>query len=616
MTFRTAFPPDQEQTGIEVPLPGPLPTGDTESIAYRSRSRARLSSRESFNAAFEFARQHTVMDSIARIKAINDLETNNKHAKMVPPGELNEMFPNMSFRFMKPTKLAVAIEMARRDEERQLLQSKIQAGPDTWTQAVGNFGAALAAHMMDPFEAGAGILAGPVLSGLGVTGATMTRVGMAGKVGQSSLARSSLGADAITAATENVLAVAPLEVFPLMASKQDNAAYGIGDAVLAVMGAGTAGAALKLSARGASRVINRSVEYFMDSEHIRILEGLSAGWAKTGKVNRVDKYIEENLKAKAIVAKGNEPQYGSVRPIERNVQYTKINTADPSDLKGHRILFPTTSTGKRFRPDKNPNIERGMGDRTTVAHGTTDDGIAIGTSADWTQTAPGRVYEMELPPGAKGVDYDQPFSADLWKEVEKIIGKTLSRRVKNRLAKMPAKHVVEAVPRLIQRDDLAGLFQQEINNLMRKQGNEYVTYTGGDFLGVKTRPHNVVVALNPQKLRPVQSFVPDASEKLKPSKELVQKTIDEEMAPSRSIDYEDGAVEALEEFTTKKPVIVDERVSESQLKVNLEIVKKMEALGDITKKQAQELREIAKKSEQKIKISEAATECVGGKARG
>ena len=141
----------------EIPTMGQSPSWTPEQYDQAMKPYG-VSGDQAFSASAQLAWEDSGLGLITRYTTLKAAELEG--GEKLTPEEANSRYPGMSVPFRDPVTPLVAQIISDQEEKKRELSQKIQSGPSGFIQSVGNFGASLLPHLIDPIENTVGLLAG------------------------------------------------------------------------------------------------------------------------------------------------------------------------------------------------------------------------------------------------------------------------------------------------------------------------------------------------------------------------------------------------------------------------------------------------------------------------
>lgn len=221
-----------------------LPLSSIDDVQFAEPTPAQPELSDVFNASFELAQQDTVVTSIARNYALDELES--RGGKVLTPEEANLKYKNVPVPFDKPVNELVAFHLDDEASQRNELSRRIEEGPTG--SGITNFVASSIAHLFDPVETLAGIVTGGALS-VGGRLAAKSAIPAVANIGSKLAAPSGLAATFGREATENFVGGMIAESYVVGSSKRAQQDYGWQDAFVNSFGSALLGGTVSTGAK-------------------------------------------------------------------------------------------------------------------------------------------------------------------------------------------------------------------------------------------------------------------------------------------------------------------------------------------------------------------------------
>lgn len=409
--------------------------------------------------------------------------------KVYSAQDLNSQFPNLQEPFTGPATMMYAQTVADRQDHDRHLQEIIAKGPQDLSAKTQRVLWGLAPGLIDPATWAAGALIG-------------TGVGAA--VGGTALASSALGKAAIegalfgaaSAGAEKVVAGAEQKTYT---AKDAAGEIAMGAASMAGIHAIHAG--LKFGRNAAAEYIFRSGTRAETESMLAAAESLRAG--KRADFDRVVQDLRGEVLGRPV-----EGPNGFARGTARAYDYQPIEGFEQVPGRKFYAASPEFRTG--IHDSDLATIE---GDYGTGIYMTDNQAIANGHAARRGNLLDGKVIEtrleerpMNLMNLEKPIGKDSPAEEVLRPFLEQVLGKERTDII---LGEGTGRQLLDGLKLGMENGKLPADTMDQIGRALREKGIDGYRLEGGDHLGVKGDPHNVVMLFDPEGDRSAASLLTD-----------------------------------------------------------------------------------------------------------
>ena len=353
-------------------------------------------------ASFQLAQRDTALNH--GIKKLRRMELEKEDSPLIQPDQANEMAPGLPIPFSNPIKLSVLQDIVAENELRTELQRKIALGPNTVFSKITQFGAALLAHAMDPFEFAAGALAGTAIGALGewmIAGKTAVRSERMVKMGVALTRGDKVSFTRL--ATEGVAGNLAIEPALYKGTIEDHQDATIFNSAVSVIGGGLGFAAAIKGLSVVPEYISRFGKMAVEN-HLRAADARVSGGKKTNVREMTKIFVEEShhsgpkadMVEPHLVGK-NSGEILDMEHVHNPLNGETINTVSPSDALGEVTKRRWFIPSRLKRPDIDTlntiNTGKDFGRGITL---TDNPLIANGVASHSTLNAPGSIHEVKL----------------------------------------------------------------------------------------------------------------------------------------------------------------------------------------------------------------------------
>lgn len=468
---------------------------------------------EAAAASAVLAAQDVPTLSIKRMVELKRIERDSEYDQKYSPEELTQRFPGLDKPFTEPKSLAVAQEIYNRNMERKKLEDIIKYGPKGVGQTLANFGAAALPHAMDPIELGANVLVG---FGIGSVAKFAASEAVASSAIGKYVSSSALGKTA-TAVGETVFgagkAATPEAAAKILA--ETGKTVGVKNIGQEFAGAAAEGAIGAFATESATAVPAASMEqrkYGLEDAAFNSALGAFAFGALHVGGSRALRYVK-NLGPEAMNMKERIA-------MKQLLNDEHVDMEAPTTMLAKQTDIPHEQTGHQHRPLNTPEeikatewhapkdvatndvkapsavIANSYGDGI---HLTDNPAVANAASARALEGTPGRVIQTRLDPSANILNIDEPMTIDFKLTIDET-AKNLEITVPKDFVGSP-KQYFDRIEELNPKKDMDQFFNT-VGEAAKAQGIDGYKFVTNEVAGVEHEPHNTMLVLNKEKLKP------------------------------------------------------------------------------------------------------------------
>lgn len=455
---------------------------------------------------------------------------------MVPPEELNRMYPHMDEPFQQPTNSEVAAYMAWNKTE-SMKREEVMANGDAVPRVLGSIVGTLA----DPVGLAAAYVTGGVSEAfMAKSGATAGLAGLAAKGGAvaeaakatQTFGQALVGGVAAQAITEPIVALNKAEM-------QQN--YSLEDAIKNVaMGAALEGSAIYLGGKFLRFLKGKGPEAEKAAFSTAIAQKLQ------GKQVDVESFGKMLAKEEGGVAV-NQPLPGE------DFHYSVTKGNDPS--------FKTGTQKEMF-----DNILPGV-------HVTDNESAALAQASSSTGDGVGVVSKLRIPKDVNMLNLDIPLPDDLGRKIFSTLEAVYKKDAEAVLKNVEGKEILSDLRDSVK---MGSITEEEFNNVkkaMQDSGYDGAQYQATKHMGADIPSQKTSVIFDKNKLEEVRSYQPSQDNTYKIPKDEIKSFGDKQNSIVSEADYNEQALKDIE----KAPARIEEQ---GPLVQSSEIDKKIQAFQE------------------------------------
>ncbi len=540
--------------------------------------------------------------ALLKSRTLDDLEANG--GRKLDPIELNKLYPDMDQPFNAPMTHLQADFLAEESKRRKNLDYLIAKGPEGTFYGAARFGASILAHAMDPLEFGATYFSGPVAEIAGSAAGVGFLASKAPSLAQS-VAREVVKDTAVNIGQEALVYKQnrrELQNYDLTDSAE-NIGVGVLASVGLTYGAGKISKFLERSPKTADMVKKSAVGQLMQDKKVDVMP-----------------LVKDNLSE-------TMPKKKLLQNMEVPTNFRNLPEAELRKLNG---FFD------QWRAEEKPYYHgspKNMGDFKTIQKSviesdfgkgvylTDSPQVANGFAASKVSDIDGKVFELRIK-DANLIDLDAKADAHLTGVVSPYLDEALGgKAAKELLETGNGASVMEALREAVDNGLLPEDTFDTINKLLKENGFDGTSRTGGKFMGEEGDPHNIVHLFDPEgtgaaleKVSETGQFAPNRDVIPQPTRDQALKLAEERKAPQSDFFFDEQAYKAFNEAMNETPKTLDVPALKLKEAEVLENVRSLKEQGLITEDMAAELESIqqaAKDFETTDQIAKLAMYCIG-----